>query len=200
MRTPAVLLSAIMVVGPATQPSDLKKGEVLVRVETALGHIDLAIDVKRAPITAENFLKYVDGGFLRLAAAFIVRREQTTTSRTCRTGRSWNHPGRYQPGARRRGVPADSARAHQRHGPEARRWTVSMARGAVDSARSGFFILLNDQPSLDYGGLRFDDGQGGAAFGRVVAGMSVVRAIQQQPVKDQNLTPPIVITKVYRVR
>jgi peptidyl-prolyl cis-trans isomerase A (cyclophilin A) len=78
--------------------------------------------------------------------------------------------------------------------------TVSMARGAADSARFGFFILLNDQPSLDHGGLRFDDGQGAAAFGRVVGGMSVVRAIQQQPVKDQSLTSPIQMTKVYRVR
>ena len=37
--------------------------DVLVRVETALGNIDLAIDVEHAPVTASNFLKYVDGGF-----------------------------------------------------------------------------------------------------------------------------------------
>ena len=44
--------------------------------------------------------------------------------------------------------------------------TVSMARGtAADTATSDFFILLDDQPSLDFGGKRFDDGQGAAAFG-----------------------------------
>jgi hypothetical protein len=40
-----------------------RPGEVLVRLETPFGTIDLAIDEKRAPVTAANFLKYVDGGF-----------------------------------------------------------------------------------------------------------------------------------------
>jgi len=79
--------------------------------------------------------------------------------------------------------------------------TVSMARApAADSARSDFFICLDDQPSLDFGGLRFDDGQGAAAFGRVVAGMDVVRKIQRQPVEKQALTPPIEIAKAARVK
>jgi peptidyl-prolyl cis-trans isomerase A (cyclophilin A) len=75
---------------------------------------------------------------------------------------------------------------------------VSMARGGPDTATSEFFILLNDQPSLDFGGMRFDDGQGAAAFGRVVAGLDIVRKIQQQPVKDQSLTPPVPITRISR--
>jgi len=79
--------------------------------------------------------------------------------------------------------------------------TVSMPRGdQADSARSGFVIHLNDQPSLNLGGMRFDDGQGTAAFGRVVAGMDVVRTIQQQPVKGQSLAPPVEIKKAFRLR
>jgi peptidyl-prolyl cis-trans isomerase A (cyclophilin A) len=78
--------------------------------------------------------------------------------------------------------------------------TVSMARGAPDSARSDFFILLNDQPSLNFGGKRFDDEQGAAAFGRVVSGMDVVRKIQQQPTSGQSLTPPITILSAKRVQ
>ena len=75
-----------------------------------------------------------------------------------------------------------------------------MPRGnEADSARSGFVIHLNDQPSLNHGGMRFDDGQGTAAFGRVVAGLDVVRTIQRQPVKGQSLAPPIEIRKAYRV-
>ena len=58
---------------------------------------------------------------------------------------------------------------------------VSMARGAPDSATSGWFICINDQPSLDFGGKRNPDGQGFAAFGRVVSGMDVVRKIQAAP-------------------
>src|SRR5437867_4887633 len=44
---------------------------------------------------------------------------------------------------------------------------ISMARGQPDSATSGWFICINDQPSLDFGGARNPDGQGFAAFGRV---------------------------------
>jgi peptidyl-prolyl cis-trans isomerase A (cyclophilin A) len=78
---------------------------------------------------------------------------------------------------------------------------VSMARGTeADTARSDFFILLDEQPSLDFGGKRFDDGQGAAAFGRVVSGLDVVRKIQQQPVQGQNLTPPVTIQKIARVK
>ena len=58
---------------------------------------------------------------------------------------------------------------------------ISMARGAPDSATSGWFICINDQPSLDFGGQRNPDGQGFAAFGRVVSGMDVVRKIQAAP-------------------
>jgi hypothetical protein len=40
--------------GPGAQ-----SGEVLVRIETAMGGITVAVDTKRAPITSGNFLKYV---------------------------------------------------------------------------------------------------------------------------------------------
>jgi peptidyl-prolyl cis-trans isomerase A (cyclophilin A) len=78
---------------------------------------------------------------------------------------------------------------------------VSMARGQPDSASSGWFIYINDQPSLDFGGARNPDGQGFAAFGRVVRGMDVVRKIQQAPNADaQRLTPPIKILKAGRMQ
>ena len=63
MRNANILISAAAMVTMATQPLPAQSREVLVRIETSLGNIDLAIDVARAPITAGNFLKYVDGGF-----------------------------------------------------------------------------------------------------------------------------------------
>jgi peptidyl-prolyl cis-trans isomerase A (cyclophilin A) len=77
-----------------------------------------------------------------------------------------------------------------------------MARGAVGTATSEFFICIDDQPALDFGALRNPDGQGFAAFGRVVAGMHVVHAIHNAPadapttdeyVSGQILEEPIVI-------
>jgi peptidyl-prolyl cis-trans isomerase A (cyclophilin A) len=78
--------------------------------------------------------------------------------------------------------------------------TVSMARSGPDSATSSFFICVGDQPSLDFGGARNADGQGFAAFGRVVAGMEVVRQIHQASAKGETLDPPVKILKVERLR
>jgi peptidyl-prolyl cis-trans isomerase A (cyclophilin A) len=79
--------------------------------------------------------------------------------------------------------------------------TVSMARGeGADSATSDFFICVDDEPSLDFGSKRYEDGQGFAAFGRVVKGMEVVHRIQHQPVKKQALDPPITIVRIARVQ
>jgi len=75
--------------------------------------------------------------------------------------------------------------------------TLSMARDKPNSATSEFFICIGNQPSLDYGGKRNPDGQGFAAFGRVIKGMDVVKKIQQQPSKQQMLTPQVKIDTIY---
>jgi peptidyl-prolyl cis-trans isomerase A (cyclophilin A) len=74
-----------------------------------------------------------------------------------------------------------------------------MARDKPGSATSSFFICINDQPELDYGGRRNPDGQGFAAFGRVVAGMDVVRKVQKLPAKGQQLVPPVKILSISRI-
>jgi peptidyl-prolyl cis-trans isomerase A (cyclophilin A) len=68
-----------------------------------------------------------------------------------------------------------------------------MARDGVDSAQDEFFICLGTQPELDFNGKRNPDGQGFAAFGRVVHGMDVVRKVHAAPVQEQKLTSPIQI-------
>ncbi len=71
--------------------------------------------------------------------------------------------------------------------------TISMARNEPGAASSEFFICINDQPQLDFGGRRNPDGQGFAAFGRVVEGMDVVRKIQSQPAQGQYLVRDMLI-------
>ena len=65
--------------------------------------------------------------------------------------------------------------------------TISMARLEPGTASSEFFICINEQPELDYGGKRNPDGQGFAAFGQVIKGMSIVKKIQSLNSKDQIL-------------
>ena len=194
-----VLLCAIG--APQThKPGDLQPGEVFVRIDTALGTIDLAIDTKNAPVTSANFLKYVDGGF------YDGGRFHRATRADNYVPKPPNRPlleivqADVNPARSKQRFPAIPLERTSRTGLEHVVGTVSMPRGdTADSAVSGFFICLNDQPSLDHGGMRFDDGQGAAAFGRVVAGLDVARAIQQRPVKQQALDPPIEIKRAYRI-
>ena len=171
---------------------------VRVLVRTELGDIVLEVDTKRAPNTAANFLRYVDAGHY----------DGGTFHRTVKMDNQPDSPVKIE--VIQAGVSADRAKDSflpipiERTSVTGLRHTngaISMARGQPDSATSGWFICINDQASLDFGGARNPDGQGFAAFGRVVQGMDVVRKIQQAPNTDaQRLTPPIKILKVARVR
>ena len=74
--------------------------------------------------------------------------------------------------------------------------TLSMARNEPGSASTEIFICIGDQPDLDFGGRRNPDGQGFAAFGKVVKGMNVVRDIQALPDTAQFLIDRVVIKKI----
>ncbi|MFC2096533.1 peptidylprolyl isomerase, partial [Bacteroidota bacterium] len=74
--------------------------------------------------------------------------------------------------------------------------TLSMARTAPGSATSEFFICIGDQPELDFEGKRNSDGQGFAAFGRVLEGMDIVRKIQNLPDEGQMLLESIEILSI----
>ena len=75
-----------------------------------------------------------------------------------------------------------------------------MARMEPGTASSEIFICVGDQPELDFGGKRNPDGQGFAAFGKVIKGMDVVREIQSKPDKEQMLVTPVNILEVVRIK
>jgi imidazolonepropionase-like amidohydrolase/cyclophilin family peptidyl-prolyl cis-trans isomerase len=164
-------------------------------ITTELGDIEVELDATRAPATVANFLKYVDAGFYN-GGSFH------------RTVRSGNQPDEKNPIQVVQGG-INPERQHDRFAPIALERTkdtgvwhvegaISMARTGPDTAQSDFFICLEDLPSLDYGGLRNPDGQGFAAFGRVVRGLDVARKIQVAPADAQRLTPSIRIIKIAR--
>ena len=62
-----------------------------------------------------------------------------------------------------------------------------MARLEPGTASSEFFICINNQPELDYGGSRNPDGQGFAAFGQVLEGLDILEKIQNLDSKNQIL-------------
>jgi len=85
---------------------------------------------------------------------------------------------------------------------------VSIARDEPGTGSAAFFFInVGNNNFLDEGGERNPDGAGYATFGKVVKGMDVVRAIQagqsdrpveEEVVKGQYLTRPVLITKAYR--
>jgi peptidyl-prolyl cis-trans isomerase A (cyclophilin A) len=196
--------TATIVTAQPTPPAAGKAAPVRVRVQTELGDIMLEVDPARAPITVANFLKYVDaghydGGVWHRTVKMDNQPESTVKIEVIQAG--------VNPERAKEGFPAITLERTNATGMLHKDGAVSMARGTPDSATSGWFICINDQPSLDFGGKRNPDGQGFAAFGRVIAGMDVVRKIQMAPsssdrttnTEAQRLTPPIKILKVARI-
>jgi peptidyl-prolyl cis-trans isomerase A (cyclophilin A) len=190
----ALLLIASLSAGSGTAQSGSGLPHVVVRTE--LGDIEIEVDSARAPITAANFLKYVDarhfdGGTWHRTVKMDNQPDNQIKIEVIQAG--------VNPDTAKEGFAPIPLERTSKTGILHKDGTVSMARGGADTATSGFFICINDQPSLDFGGRRNADGQGFAAFGRVVRGMDVVRRIQQSPNTDaQKLTPPIKIIAVAR--
>jgi len=182
----ACILALALTAGAAQNPR--------VVIETEKGAIVVEVDLVRAPVTAANFLRYVDAGLY----------DGSTFHRTVT-------PANQPRDAVRIEVIQGGQLAEEREFPPIAHETtattglrhldgvISMARDKPGTAASSFFFCINDQPELDFGGRRNPDGQGFAAFGRVVAGMDVVRAIQGLPAEGQQLKPPVRIISVRRL-
>lgn len=173
-------------------------GPVKVLVQTEMGDIVLELDAAKAPNTVANFLKYVDAGAYddgQFHRTVTMNNQPTDKVRIEVIQGSVGESGKAK-----LKLPPITLERTSVTGLLHKDGTVSMARAAADSATSSFFVCINDQPSLDFGGQRNPDGQGFAAFGRVIKGMDVVKKIHQAPNTDaQRLTPPIKIVKVSRV-
>ncbi|WP_333591468.1 peptidylprolyl isomerase, partial [Brevundimonas sp.] len=154
----------------------------------------VALALDHAPLTVCNFLRYVTDGDYDGGSFFRTVVRQTNTANP--------NPIDVIQAATPRGSDDDSqppiALERTRDtGLHHRAGTISMARGGPDTATSSFFIVTQDTPSLDFGGARNPDGQGFAAFGRLIDGLDVARRIQASPADGQEqLTPPIVIRSV----
>ncbi len=181
-----------------SQALSAQSGDALpkVNIHTALGDIVVEVYPDRAPVSATNFLRYVDEARLDSAAFYRVVTLDNQPNNTVRIeviqGGLFGDPNERRLDPISHETTTETGILHLDG-------TISMARGAPGTASSEIFITIGDQPSLDYGGQRNPDGQGFAAFGRVVAGMDVVRAIQAQPEEGQMLTTPVLILEVRRL-
>ena len=184
--------------GPAAGQLDpTSADEVRVRMATDLGDLEIAVDTVRAPITARNFLFYVDEGLYEGGSFYrAVRMDNQPRNdikiEVIQGGLNRDLRDRAQPPIRLEGT-AETGLRHLDG-------VVSMARAGPDTGRAEFFICIGAQPELDEGGRRNPDGLGFAAFGRVVSGMDVVRSIQARETDGQTLAQPVRILRANRVR
>jgi len=199
-RLSAALVAAALLAGAAQAEGALPR----VEIDTDAGPIVVEVDTARAPVTAGNFLAYVDKGFYRGGAFY----------RVVHPGNDNNpHPitviqGGLGPEDRPSPLPPIRHESTEETGLKHDDGAISMARDAPGSASSEFFIVIGDQPALDYGGLRNPDQQGFAVFGHVVRGMEVVRRINGAPTakesadaytRGQRLATPVTIRGMRRL-
>jgi peptidyl-prolyl cis-trans isomerase A (cyclophilin A) len=181
----------------ATAAPAPKEDLVPVAIDTSLGRIVVGVDRGRAPITAANFLHYVDTH--RLDGETFYRAMHSAGGGLIQGGVRSDARKLYPPiaheGTNQTGI-------HNVAG------AISMARLAPGSEQADFFILVDDIPAFDAGGPGGDP-DGFAAFGHVLEGMDVVKKIYDAPVsptkgegpmKGQMLEPPVRIIKADRVK
>jgi peptidyl-prolyl cis-trans isomerase A (cyclophilin A) len=189
-------LCSLMLCAGLPVQSEAEMPTVRLRIETALGDIEIEVDAKRAPITAKNFLRYVDAGHYDGGR---FHRTVKLDNQPDKTVKIEVIQGGVDPAKEKQGFPPIPLERTRKTGLKHTNGAVSMARLGPDTATSDFFICIGDQPALDFGGKRNPDGQGFAAFGRVVRGMEVVKKIQQAAAKEQALSPPVEIRRIRRV-
>ncbi|MEQ7874221.1 peptidylprolyl isomerase [Sphingomonas sp. ASV193] len=189
---PLALPFAAIAAAPSPAPAD--PGTVKVALDTDKGRIVLALDAAHAPKTTANFLKYVDGhkldgeGFYRAMpygdGGGLVQGGITSDARKL--------------------LPPVAHEPSSETGIKNVAGSIAMARLEPGSARSDFFIETVDIPGFDASATD----PGFAAFGHVVEGMDVVKAIFSSPrsptkgvgvMKGQMLDPPVRILKASRL-
>jgi len=200
-----LLMVALIVVCHSTA---MAAETITVQMKTTAGDIRIELYPQAAPITVENFLNYVDGGYYTNAHFYRVVRLDNQAQNKIKIeviqGGLAPEEGSDSP------FPPIVHETTETTGIRHQDGVISMARLEPGSASSEFFISINEQPELDFGGQRNPDGQGFAAFGQVVEGMDTVRFIQSmetdlpqgeelQYTSGQMLVDPVVILEIRRI-
>ncbi len=199
----AMMTSAANAQTPPAQPAapavvtPQRQGLVRVTMTTSAGVIALDIETKRAPITAANFLRYVDQ----------KRLDGTTFYRSMKLGENQGLVQAGPTGDPKRVLKPIAHEPTSLTGLKHVTGAISMARAAPGTATGDFFLLASPIPGLDADPKATGDTAGYAVFGQVVEGMDVVLKILNAPLsatkgigfmKGQMLTAPVKILNIRR--
>ncbi len=167
-------------------------------IATSFGDIEIELYPDQAPQSVGAFLRYVDSGYYENSNFYRVLTDDNQPSNAPKSeliqGGIWK--SKYRLSSKLPGIAHETtAQTHILH----KNGVISLARLAPGTANSEFFICVGDQPGFDYGGANNPDGQGYAAFGKVVNGMDIVRSIYNAPEYDQELDPFVPIYNIERL-
>ncbi len=146
-----------------------------VTFDTSLGSFTVRLDAEKAPLTVENFLRYVAGKHYDGTVFHQVQKDFPKVVLG----------GAFTPDLKERPAQGPPIRNEADSGLKNRRGTIAMARQAdmADSATAMFFINLADNDVLDYKD-RSAEHYGYCVFGEVTEGLDVVDSMAQVPVRD----------------
>jgi peptidyl-prolyl cis-trans isomerase A (cyclophilin A) len=167
-----------------------------VTLETDAGNITIEVYTRQAPVTAANFLRYIDEGLFSRATFYRVLRPDNQPKDSVKINVL---QGGLAP-VFNAALPPIRHESTQQTGLLHQDGTLSMVRQQPGTARSEFFICIGDQPALNTGGTRNPDGKGFAAFAKVTEGMDVIRKIHQMETNGQLLLEPVKILSISRVK
>lgn len=179
--------------GCAQQQLGPTPADPLIAIGISERNILVRLQLRAAPLTSCNFLRYALGGHYDGGRFFRAVRSE-------------------EPGGN--AVPIDVVQAEAREGEELNVFgpiplertsvtgltheagALSMARWGPDTATSSFSIVVKPSPGMNSGGSRNPDRQGFAVFGRVIEGMDVVRAVHRRPTREERFVQPVLINRV----
>jgi len=187
-----VLISLVFACSPVRK----KNPHILIRTRT--GDMEIELYPDQAPKSVAAFLSYIDSGFYKNSSFYRVLNEDNQPSGS--PASELIQGGIWRTGHKRAvsmpGIPHEpTTQTHILH----KDGVISLARTIPGTASTEFFICVGDQPGFDYGGENNPDGQGYAAFGRVVKGMDIVKDIYSSPEDDQSFDPPVTILDIERL-
>lgn len=162
----------------------------IITMESEFGLIKIELFSDNAPITVNNFLKYISEKRYKYFHFYRTVNLNNQSNKEIKIEVIQGGLGLKNHSMRLDPIVHESTNiTNLKH----LNGSISMARIEPGSASSEIFICIRDQPELDYGGKRNPDGQGFAVFGRVLEGFEVIKLIHNQKSENQILKKPIFI-------
>lgn len=169
-----------------------------VEVTTDLGNFVVEVYPDKAPLSAGNFLEYVDKGYLGEGSLYRITTLTNEPHKpfpieVIQFGWKWLEGAKGAP------IPPIAHESTVLTGLTHKKGTISTARFELDNGGYAFFICMRDEPDLDHGGRRHPDGQGFAAFGRILSGWDVVESIFARAEAQDIMEHPVPIIAARRL-